>query len=136
MPKIAATLENSHQVEVYVAGPGDVKRMFICTGYALGTVGAGGGSLKVESTFAFHVGPALKTAQFRRAIATASLAGIDVGGWDVKETCSLIVQSADADWDDEEELVVVRVEVTAMGGPTDWTAITRLAYEVVVLSTA
>ncbi|MBU7028979.1 MAG: hypothetical protein HXS48_18740 [Theionarchaea archaeon] len=72
-------IENEQDLEVVVRGPGDTNRLFIYTGTAVFNFRGTGGSWKRDS-ISFEVGRSFTSSQFRKAIATASLASISNDG--------------------------------------------------------
>jgi hypothetical protein len=136
-----SSLVNAQEVEVIVAGPGDVNRLYLCKGVAQGNTSVGvqaGQSDVATDTWQFHVGPQLDTNEFRRAIATLSFAGLqeqDPGG----AMISYYLQMFDADFDDDNGKVQVNVTnlLTLYNfGSTAWasSAITQLTYDVTILA--
>lgn len=96
-------LANAQQIEVAVAGPGDVTRLYICKGLAQGNfslvVGPQQGANQSD-TWQFEVGPQLDVTQFRRAIATVAFAGLS----EAEPTAtnrSWAIQAVFADFDDD-----------------------------------
>jgi hypothetical protein len=72
-------LVNAQQVQVAVAGPGDANTLYLCKGLAQGNFSLqvpANSSQQSTETWQFEVGPTISAAQFRRAIATAALAGV------------------------------------------------------------
>lgn len=135
-------LVNAQQVEVVVAGPGDVTRLYLCQGIARGAsnvTAPPGQTQTVTDTWQFHIGPSLDAGQFRRAIATLSFAGLQEqdpsgSGW-----VNYDLQSFGADFDDDKGKVKVNVtnslQMTNFGS-TDYgaSAITQLSYNVAILA--
>ena len=72
-----AHLVNQQQIEVVVSGPDGANRMWVIDGTAKCKFYVTGDTMKKE-TYSFHVGPSLTRRQFHRAIATASLADIQL----------------------------------------------------------
>lgn len=134
-------LVNAQEVEVVVAGPGDVNRLYLCKGVAQGNTSVGvqpGQSETVTDTWQFHIGPQLDVNEFRRAIATMSFAGLqeqDPGGaW-----ISYYLQMFGADFDDDNGKVKVSVTnslTMSNPTPTAWasSAITQLTYDITILA--
>jgi hypothetical protein len=134
-------LVNAQEVEVVVAGPGDVNRLYLCKGAAQGSTSINAGPNQSESaidTWQFHVGPQLDASKFRRAIATLSLAGLqesDPG----TVYLSYYLQAFGADFDDDNGKVKVNVTNSLqMGNPSSSayasTTITQLTYDVTILA--
>jgi hypothetical protein len=105
-------LVNAQQVQVAVSGPGDANTLYLCKGLAQGNFSLqapANSSQQSTETWQFEVGPTISAAQFRRAIATAALAGVqetEAGPAQV----SWAIQTVFADFDDDSGLV--RVSVT------------------------
>jgi hypothetical protein len=105
-------LVNAQQVQITVAGPGDVNTVYLCKGLAQGnfSLAVSANSFEQASdTWQFEVGPTLSPGQFRQAIVSSALAGVqetDAGSGQV----SWLVQTAFADFDGNSGLV--RVSVT------------------------
>ena len=106
---VAAHVTSEQTMQVGVNGPGDVLSMFVVSGIANGSLSAFsqvGSFAQQQQTFAAHVGPQLTVAQFRKAIASASITSLSISGdgafasWEVTDV--------DADFDDE----VGRIELT------------------------
>jgi hypothetical protein len=134
---------NAQQIEVAVAGPADVTRLYLCKGLAQGSlnisVGPGQGQSQTD-VWQFEVGPHLESGQFRRAIATAAFAGLSEsepsGG---AGYVSWVIQAVIADFDDDEGKV--RVSVTNQlslynSSTTSWetAGIPGLSYDVSILA--
>jgi hypothetical protein len=134
-------LVNAQQIEVAVAGPGDVNRLYVCKGLAQGTVVAqvfGQQSVTQNETWQFEVGPALDAMRFRRAIATVAIAGLTeqqpAGAY---STWS--VQAVMADFDDDAGMVRVSATTQVMvSNPApnvvDFASLSTLAYDVSILA--
>lgn len=135
-------LRNAQQIEIVVAGPGDVNRLYVCKGLADGSYElinvAPGQQQWSNDTWQFEVGPQLDVTQFRRAIATASFAGLqaqEAGPANI----SWMIQSVFADFDDDAGKV--RVSVTnalfvanQATQQTDFAGVTVLGYDVSILA--
>jgi hypothetical protein len=105
-------LVNAQQVQVAVAGPGDANTLYLCKGLAQGSFSIqapANGFQQSSDTWQFEVGPALNPAQFRRAIATAALAGVQESEGGPAQV-SWVIQTVFADFDDDSGQV--RVSVT------------------------
>lgn len=135
-------LVNAQQIEVVVAGPGDVNRLYVCKGLAQGNLQANVGAqqgVTQTDTWQFEVGPTLDVTQFRRAIATVSIAGLYESEAGRDANTSWTVQSVFADFDDDAGLV--RVSTTSqvsISNPTtdpfDFAGLSALAYDVSILA--
>ena len=106
---VAANVTSEQTLQVGVNGPGDVLSLFVVSGIANGSLSAfsqTGNFAQQQQTFAAHVGPQLTVAQFRKAIASASITSLSISGdgafasWEVTDV--------DADFDDE----AGRIELT------------------------
>lgn len=136
-------LQSAQQIETVVAGPGDVNRLFVCKGLAQGNFTVGGTSgLSIADTWQFEVGPQLEVTQFRRAIATASFAGLQLTE-QASASAFWVIQTVFADFDDD--LGKIRVSVTSSitvygataqpgGGPGAYAGEAALAYDVAILA--
>jgi hypothetical protein len=79
------------------------------------------------------VGPTLTRLQFHRAIGTASVASQTVSIQTPPREFTVNVHSVEADWDDENQKVKVRVEIGVMSdGAT--VEITQIRYWVAILA--
>ena len=139
-------LVNPQQIEVSVAGPGDVDRLYLCAGLARGnfvvTLSPGTSAQVMRDTWQFEVGPRIDSAQFRRAIATASFAGFELDEKGLAAAFHFWVDAVFADFDDDEGTVRVSVNnsiqaipyVQPPGGPTEFLGLSELAYNVSILA--
>jgi hypothetical protein len=134
-------LVNAQQVQITVAGPGDVNTLYLCKGLAQGnfSIQVSANSFEQASdTWQFEVGPTLSPGQFRQAIVTSALAGVqqsDAGSGQV----SWLVQTAFADFDGNTGLVRVSVtntiQVFNQAATTQATAgVSTLSYDVSILA--
>ncbi len=133
--QVSATSEQTLQVNV--TGPGDVTSTFVTTGIADVNVHAfAGGDPSQLATFALHVGPQLTAAQFRKAIASAALAGLTMAGDAVARQWS--VTGVDADFDGETGKVELQfdVRVTIAGDEASGatTAVAGVGFQVLILA--
>ena len=97
-------------IEAVVAGPDGANRLFTITGAADVCIRATRHQSATE-TWTFLVGPSLTRLQFHRAIATASVASQIVSLPTAPREFTVNVRSVEADWDDEDQRVRVRVEI-------------------------
>jgi hypothetical protein len=107
-------LVNPQQLEVSVAGPGDANHLYVCSGLARGSFGLNvppGQSQSASETWQFLVGPQFDAGAFRRAIATASFAGLFESDPAGPSNVSWTIQMVIADFDDDSGKV--RVSVTS-----------------------
>jgi hypothetical protein len=134
-------LVNAQQVQITVAGPGDVNTLYLCKGLAQGnfSIQVSANSFEQASdTWQFEVGPTLSPGQFRQAIVTSALAGVqqsDAGSGQV----SWLIQTAFADFDGNTGLVRVSVtntiQVFNQAATTQATAgVSVLSYDVSILA--
>jgi hypothetical protein len=134
-------LVNAQQVQVTVAGPGDANTLYLCKGLAQGDFSVqvpASGFQQSNDTWQFEVGPALSPGQFRQAIATSALAGVqeaEAGSAQI----SWVVQTVFADFDGESGLVRVSVtnaiQVFNQAATTAATAgVSMLSYDVSILA--
>ena len=131
----AAPTVNEQVIEAVVSGPHGANRLYTCTGHALIPMGASPNQTKRE-TWTFLVGPGFPQPQFRRATATAAVAGFGVQvedptayGWH-----NLTFWSVEADWDDESGRTEMRVEVEISAGPGIRMSFGRVAFSATVLA--
>jgi len=119
-------------IEAVVAGPDGANRLFTVIGAANLSVQATRQQRTIE-TWTFLVGPTLTRLQFHRAIGTASVASQTVSVQTPPREFTVNVHSVEADWDDENQRVKVRVEIGVMSdGAT--VEITQIRYWVAILA--
>lgn len=139
---ILASVTNEQTLEAQVAGPAGATRVIFVTGLAdcslaVSVPSPGGGSASQRGTFEAPVGPALTLAQFRRAIASVSLASLLVAG--SLTTHSWAIVGVDADFDEEDGRVRlefdahVDVQGPPMPGATQLVLAT-VAFQVTILA--
>jgi|HubBroStandDraft_3_1064219.scaffolds.fasta_scaffold261618_1 hypothetical protein len=134
-------LVNAQQVQITVAGPGDANTLYLCKGLAQGNFSVqvpANGFQQANDTWQFEVGPTLSPGQFRQAIATSALAGVqeaEAGSGQI----SWAVQTVFADFDGQSGLVRVSVtnaiqvfNQTATAGAT--AGVSMLSYDVAILA--
>jgi hypothetical protein len=133
MQDITAQLENPQQIEVFVSGPEDANRLYLCTG--MGPVGLGAYSNPngARESFVFHVGPTLTRRQLVRATASVSFAVTSFYEFDGTSGLSFGLQNVEADWDDEAQQVEVRFEVFASSENLNATVV-KISYQVTILA--
>ena len=135
-------LTSVQTLEAQVAGPGGATRVIYVTGLAhcnltVAVTSPVGGSASQQGSFAAHVGPELTVAQFRKAIATVSVASVGASGSLVGHGFS--VTAMDADFDDDEGKVQlefdaqVTVQTPAMP-PTNQVVLATVAFQVTILA--
>ena len=119
-------------IEAVVAGPDGANRHFTVIGAANLSIQATRQQRTIE-TWTFLVGPTLTRLQFHRAIGTASVASQIVSVQTPPREFTVNVQSVEADWDDENQRVKVRVEIGVItNGAT--VEITQIRYWVAILA--
>ena len=128
----AANAIGEQVIEAVVAGPDGANRLFTITGAADLCIRATRHQGATE-TWTFLVGPILTRLQFHRAIATASVASQIVSVQTAPREFTVNVHSVEADWDDEDQRVKVRVEIGVhSNGAT--VEITQVRYWVAILA--
>ena len=119
-------------IEAVVAGPDGANRLFTVIGAANLCIQATRQHRTIE-TWTFLVGPTLTRLQFHRAIGTASIASQIVSVQTTPREFTVNIHSVEADWDDENQEVKVRVEIGVMSdGAT--VEITQIRYWVAILA--
>ena len=119
-------------IETVVGGPEGANRLFTVTGAADLCIQATRQQRSTE-TWTFLVGPTLTRSQFHRAIGTASVASQTVSVQTTPREFTVNIHSVEADWDDENQRVKVRVEIGVMSdGAT--VEITQIRYWVAILA--
>ena len=119
-------------IEAVVAGPDGANRLFTVTGAADLSIQATRQQRTTE-TWTFFVGPTLTRLQFHRAIGTASVASQIVSVQTAPREFTVNIHSIEADWDDENQRVKVRVEIGVIANGTTVT-ITQIRYWVAILA--
>jgi hypothetical protein len=119
-------------IEAVVAGPDGANRLFTVTGAANLSIHATGQQRTTE-TWTFLVGPTLTRLQFHRAIGTASVASQIVSVQTQPREFTVNVHSVEADWDDENQRVKVRVEISVISNGAT-VEITQIRYWVAILA--
>jgi hypothetical protein len=119
-------------IEAVVAGPDGANRLFTVIGAANLSIQATRQQRTIE-TWTFLVGPTLTRLQFHRAIGTASIASQIVSVQTPPREFTVNVHSVEADWDDENQRVKVRVEIGVMSNGAT-VEITQIRYWVAILA--
>jgi len=119
-------------IEAVVAGPDGANRLFTVIGAANLSIQATRQQRTIE-TWTFLVGPTLTRLQFHRAIGTASVASQTVSIQTPPREFTVNVHSVEADWDDENQRVKVRVEIGVMSNGAT-VEITQIRYWVAILA--
>jgi hypothetical protein len=119
-------------IEAVVAGPDGANRLFTIIGAANVCIEATREQRTTE-TWTFLVGPPLSRLQFHRAIGTASVASQIVSVQTPPREFTVNVHSVEADWDDENQKVKVRVEIGVISNGAT-IEITQIRYWVAILA--
>jgi hypothetical protein len=119
-------------IEAVVAGPDGANRLFTVSGAANVCIEATRKQRTTE-TWTFLVGPTLTRLQFHRAIGTASVASQIVSVQNTPREFTVNIHSVEADWDDENQRVNVRVEIGLISNGATVT-ITQIRYWVAILA--
>jgi len=119
-------------IEAVVAGPDGANRLFTVIGAANLSIQATRQQRTIE-TWTFLVGPTLRRLQFHRAIGTASVASQIVSVQTPPREFTVNVHSIEADWDDENQRVKVRVEIGVISNGAT-VEITQIRYWVAILA--
>jgi hypothetical protein len=119
-------------IEAVVAGPDGANRLFTVIGAANLSIQATRQQRTIE-TWTFLVGPTLTRSQFHRAIGTASIASQIVSVQTPPREFTVNVHSVEADWDDENQRVKVRVEIGVMSNGAT-VEITQIRYWAAILA--
>jgi hypothetical protein len=119
-------------IEAVVAGPDGANRLFTVIGAANLSIQATRQQRTIE-TWTFLVGPTLTRSQFHRAIGTASVASQIVSVQTPPREFTVNVHSVEADWDDENQRVKVRVEIGVISNGAT-VEITQIRYWVAILA--
>ena len=131
---ITPNVVSLQNMEVGVAGPDGANTMFITTGLAKASLFISSGSRK--ENFAVHVGPSLTAGQFRRSIATASLAEIQFGDFSTTKVDRMRweIEEVDADFDDELNLVELRFTLEIEASSASQTFLQTVSFTVTTLA--
>jgi hypothetical protein len=119
-------------IEAVVAGPDGANRFFTVTGATNVCIQATRQQHTTE-TWTFLVGPTLTRLQFHRAIGTASVASQIVSVQTPPREFTVNIHSVEADWDDENQRVRVRVEIGLISNGAS-VEITQIRYWVAILA--
>ena len=135
-----ANISSEQTVEVGVSGPNDISTMYVVTGIANSYLSAwspgGGGYQTQQQTFEAHVGPTLTTSEFRRAVATASLASLRGQGGDAT-FAAWNVTGVDADFDDDVGQVQLQFDLSVTvdaGASSASAAVGGVGFQVIILT--
>lgn len=138
---ITASISSEQTIEIGTNGPDDVTSMYVVTGLANANLSAfspaGGSFQSQQATFSVHVGPSLTASEFRRAVASASLASLSISGGDAS-FADWAVTGVDADFDDEAGKVELefdlRVRVDAGAASSAQSAVAGVGFQVMILT--
>ena len=119
-------------IETVVAGPDGANRLYTVTGAANLSIQATRQQRTTE-TWTFLVGPTLSRLQFHRAIGTASIASQIVSIQTAPREFTVNIHSVEADWDDEDQRVKVRIEIGVLTNGTT-VEISQVRYWVAILA--
>ena len=119
-------------IEAVIAGPEGANRLFTISGAANVCIEATRQQRATE-TWTFLVGPPLTRLQFHRAIGTASIASQIVSVQNTPREFTVNIHSVEADWDDENQRVNVRVEIGIIANGATVT-ITQIRYWIAILA--
>ncbi len=119
-------------IETVVAGPEGANRLYTVTGAANLSIQATRQQRTTE-TWTFLVGPTLSRLQFHRAIGTASIASQIVSIQTAPREFTVNIHSVEADWDDEDQRVKVRIEIGVLTNGTT-VEISQVRYWVAILA--
>jgi len=119
-------------IEAIVGGPDGANRLFTVIGAANVCVEATRQQRTTE-TWTFLVGPTLTRLQFHRAIGTASVASQIVSVQTSPREFTVNIHSVEADWDDENQRVKVRVEIGLIANGATVTT-TQIRYWAAILA--
>lgn len=132
------TLSNVQSVEIPVSGPNGANRLFITNGLAqinLTATSSSSGGTTERDTFATLIDPELE--HFHRAIATGGLGHARFRQPNASQPFDLSVRirSIEADWDDENRKVQLRIEVEAYAHyPSAYTSVQTIPFQVITLA--
>ena len=115
MPVPITNITNQQQLEVQVSGPGSANRMVVVSGIGAVNLAAGAAAGQVreeQETFTVLIGPALTSAQFVKALATAAPSAVNLypAAGEPGTFVRWQVTDVDADFDDESGRVELRIE--------------------------
>ena len=136
---IQPSVKSLQTMEVGVSGPDGANRMYITTGLALTGLGqfsqTAAGSTKKEN-YAVLIEPTLTTGQFRRAIASASLAQVSFTDFNPGENDGVRweVEEVDADYDDESGQVELRFTLEIQVAGSAVVSLNTVAFTVTTLA--
>jgi hypothetical protein len=135
---LPATVVSQQTIQIGINGPGDVASMYVISGIAeigLTAFAQPNQFATHQDTFSAPIGPQLTAAQFRTAIASASIASLSLAGsgglfeqWKVS--------SVDADFNDDSGLVELDVSVKVSAGAASIGITTAgIGFQVFILTT-
>jgi hypothetical protein len=137
---LPATVVSQQTIQIGINGPGDVASMYVISGIAqisLTAFAQPNESASQQNTFSAPIGPQLTAAQFRRAIASASIASLSLSGsgglfeqWDVS--------SVDAAFNDDSGFVELEFDVSvkvSAGALSNAVTTAGIGFQVFILTT-
>lgn len=133
MTDITGQLENPQQIEVFVSGPEDANRLYLCTGMANAYLGAYSDPNGSRVTFTFRIGPTLARREMVRATASVAFATTSFYEFDGFSGLTYGLENVEADWDDESEQVEVRFDLFATSDNLNAT-VSKVSYQVSILA--
>jgi hypothetical protein len=136
------TVSSEQTLEATVAGPAGATRLIVVAGQATCNVSVsvpspGGGGAVQQGSFEAHVGPALTVAQFRRAVATASIASLSASGSVTAHNWAVTAVSADYDDDAGRVQLEFDIQVAVQGSPmagATQVLLATVAFQVTILA--
>ncbi len=133
MPDITGALEDPQQIEVFVSGPEDANRLYLCTGMAPVGLTAYNNPSGSKQNFVFRIGPTLTRQQMVRATASVGYATTIIYEYDGPSMFAFGLENVEADWDDEAQQVEVRFDVFATSQILNAT-VAKVSYQVTILA--
>jgi hypothetical protein len=137
---LPATVVSQQIIQIGINGPGDVASMYVISGIAeigLTAFAQPNQSATHQDTFSAPIGPQLTAAQFRKAIASASIASLSLAGsgglfeqWKVS--------SVDADFNEDSGLVELEFDVSvkvSAGAASIGITTAGIGFQVFILTT-
>jgi len=137
-----ANIISQQTIEVNANSPDGANTLYITNGFAnfyLSVMAPpGGGNASQQGTFAALLGPTLTAAQFKRAIATASLAGLHHQESDPAASTGIVwsLSNVEAEFDDESGQIELRFDVSLLVyGSGSYAFTPSVAFQVMTLAT-
>jgi len=135
-----AYILSQQTVQVNATSPDGANTLYITNGFAsfaLEVNATGTQFTTQQGTFAVLLGPTLTAAQFKRAIATASLAGLHYQAIDPVQATGLqwSLSNVEADFDDESGQIELRFDVSLkVAGAGTYAFTPSVAFQVTTLA--